>query len=229
MIAAAQRIAWGHLVVYATAPRDKNLVQLLLYKICVVLLDRAESVMNVKTDGWKPWMHDFKFGIFTLVPDEAFKKKVDRLRQLYDPESARICCAHMTVTQPFQVEPSSGDLEKLANLIRSRNTFHVMIGPAVTSPNRQLVWLDVEPKHEILSLRTALHNTGLFNTALPFTEGFIPHMTISELRRSPEEAAKVARGLNETHEIYEQTFSKIFWLVPNEEFVFRERGEFHFS
>jgi 2'-5' RNA ligase len=173
-------------------------------------------------ESWKSWMLDFKFGTFAFLPEGDLRATVDLLRGEYDPVSCETSMAHITLTQPFTKAPTEKEIEQLEKLIGSFAKFQSQVGPATTSPNKRLIWLDVNPKDPVLALREALHETGLFRTDLPLTKGFIPHMTISEAGREPNEVVAINVGLNAKYKPWTVPFASVAWIIPNEDFVFQE-------
>jgi len=175
---------------------------------------------------WKPWMKDFRFGTLVLIPSKEIQETVDLLRRKYDTASSKTSMAHITLTQPLNGPLAINDLSKIEKIIRSFKKFDTALGPAISSPNKKLIWLDVSSKEPLLALRQTLHATSLFRTDLPLTKDFIPHMTISELAREPEDVRGINIELNTKYKIWQTTFSSVSWIIPDEEFVFKEHRSF---
>lgn len=172
-------------------------------------------------ESWKTWMKDYRFGTLVFLPSGELKKSIDDLRREFDFESFISCGAHITITQPFTSAPDKNEINLIKDLIADVDNFSVEVGPAISSPNDVLIWLDVNPKDKILTIREKLHKTNLFRTDLPFTEGFIPHMTISELRREPENVMSIVKEMNLTQMLWTPQFDSIAWIIPDENFVFK--------
>jgi 2'-5' RNA ligase len=177
--------------------------------------------MYASGELWKNWMKDYRFGALAYVPNGELRQTVDALRNEYDPTSAQTSMAHITLTQPFAKAPSQEEIENIERTIFATGKFDIEVGPATTSPNKRLLWLDINPKNVVLELREALHETGLFRTDLPLTKGFIPHMTISEAGREPNEVQAINSDLNSRYSLWSDSFSSVAWIIPDEEFVFR--------
>ncbi|MNT73733.1 hypothetical protein D3C72_2124760 [compost metagenome] len=111
-------------------------------------------------------------------------------------------------------------------MLKTFTSFEITIGPAIASPNKRLMWLDVSNKQSVLAVREALHATGLFNLELPLTKGFIPHMTISEESREPKDNETRIKEVNKSTQPFTVTFDKISWIVPDEDFVSKDRQDF---
>lgn len=176
--------------------------------------------------NWKSWMKDFRFGTMVFLPDGEVREIGDKLRNQFDPVSANTCVSHITLTQPFTTAPDPSQISMIQSLIGSFSRFNAQIGPATTSPNKRLIWFDVEPKDLILELRGQLHETGLFRTDLPLTKGFIPHLTISEAQREPEEVNAINGELNERYAARDVSFESIVWIIPDDNFVFKAHRTF---
>ena len=175
---------------------------------------------------WQNWMKDYEFGTLVFVPNGTLRSTVDRLRLEYDSVSASNSMAHITITQPFSKKPSDAEVLIIQDIINSLKSFEIIVGPFTTSPNRRLNWLDVAPKQMILDLREQLHGTGLFRTDLPLTKGFIPHMTISEEGRDPDEVNTINAKLNGQLNPWPTLFKSVTWIIPDEDFVFKEHRSF---
>lgn len=182
--------------------------------------------MYSSVETWHSWMKDYRFGTLALIPDGSLRETVDQLRQEYDPESAQTSMAHITLTQPFAKAPAEEELTQIYSLIAEFAKFKTTIGPAITSPKKKLLWLDVGMKEEVLALREVLHATGLFRTDLPLTKGFIPHMTISEVSRDPAEVTEINAVLNERYQPWPMNIESVAWIIPSDNFVFGEHMSF---
>lgn len=125
-------------------------------------------------------MRDFQFGVFVIGLPEPLAEQVDALRQQFDPASAAAAAAHITLTQPLVGEPNDVARADLGAILAEFEPFEVTVGPARAFPGSNVVYLAVEPVGPVLAMRRAAHATGLFRTDLPFTDGFVPHVTVRE-------------------------------------------------
>jgi 2'-5' RNA ligase len=182
----------------------------------------ASNPQYATAETWQPWMKDFRFGTLVFIPSGELRKVADRHREELDFISAQTSSAHITLTQPFAVAPTPEQLAQIETLIQAHAGFEVQVGPATTSPNKKLLWLDVLPKENVLALREGLHETGLFRTDLPLTKGFIPHLTLSEHPRAPEEVQSLIRIFNSKHRPWKVPFSSVVLIIPDTDFVFQE-------
>jgi GrpB-like predicted nucleotidyltransferase (UPF0157 family)/2'-5' RNA ligase len=191
------------------------------------LKNKTTNLTYSKAEQWSEWMKDFRYGTLVFIPSGELLKTGDQLRSQYDPKSAKFCASHITITQPFTKAPTPDDLLLIEIALQKSASFEIQVGPATTSPNKRLIWLDVNPKPLILSLRDVLHETELFRTDLPLTRGFIPHLTISETGHEPEDVSAIISGLNAKLIGWSVRFESIMWIVPNDDFVFEIRHVFH--
>jgi len=162
------------------------------------------------------WRDAYRHGTLLLLPPEPLRATLDPLRRRHDPASAQMCTAHITLTQPFVAPLSDADVHAIAEVVRGHAPFDVVLGP-VERLAPDVVVLRVEPRHRVLSLRQRLHALGLFDLSLPFTEGFVPHLTLSE------------RGLVEPlPPLPAASFpcASVHHLVPDDDFVFGVRQVF---
>ncbi|RYZ71336.1 MAG: 2'-5' RNA ligase family protein [Proteobacteria bacterium] len=177
-------------------------------------------------DYWEDWMKDFRFGGLIFVPSDGLYEKAGSLRVLYDPDSARTSPPHLTITQPFTSAPTDADLARVRQSIRSHSAFQIQIGPGVASPNGKMIWLDAKPSQPLVELRESLHALGLFRTDLPFTRGFIPHLTLSEKPRPSEEVVQALETVERVFDPELCLIDRIIWSTPDEHFFFQEREVF---
>ncbi len=174
---------------------------------------------------WESWQTPYRYGALALWPPESVREPVNRWRERLDPKSHSYCEAHVTLTQPFKARVTDETLERLASLLADETPFEVTWGPLRSFLPSPVLWLEVQPRRHILALRRALHQTGLFDLSLPHTDGFVPHMTVTEgLSGAPvDEALHRALG----PEFAGGTFvcDRIVLLRPDASFRFRVAEE----
>lgn len=185
-----------------------------------------EAIPYADSIGWQNWQKDFQYGTLVFLPTGDVRQVADSLRNRFDPSSAKTCAAHVTITQPFTKAPNQHEITQLEKIVSSIGSIQIQLGPATTSPNQKLVWLDVSEKEKILFLRQRLHELGLFRTDLPLTKGFIPHLTISEAQRKPSEVSMMLKDLNSEYSPWNVQMSCVSWIIPNQDFVFQEYRQF---
>lgn len=179
---------------------------------------------NVKK--WKDWMVSYKFGTLVFIPRGEVFENTNHLRRQYDPSSADYSMPHMTLTQPFSIAPTLNDVKRIQDVIDKFNVFEIETGPVISSPDKRLIWIDVNPKAPFKLLRNKLHDLGLFRTDLPFTEGFTPHMTISEFGNASENMIEALDAINNSYNLDSKSNLEVTWIIPDDTFVFSERYSF---
>ena len=131
-------------------------------------------------EEWSDWMKDYAFGTFVIWPPDSVRAMVNRLRQQYDPVSQSTCETHITLTQPFALQPGSHQWDELSRIASGFDPFSIQYGPINSFLPYPCIWFEIHPSEQVLEIRRALHGTGLFNLDRPHTDDFIPHMTITE-------------------------------------------------
>lgn len=175
------------------------------------------------------WKLDFKYGMFLIWPEEEVRTMVNELREKYDPESQRVCEAHITLTQPFLDKPSDDTWKLIESTLSDFKPLTIHFGPIEPFGSSAVVKFDIEPKDKLLAMRKGLHDTGLFNLALPFTEGFIPHMTIAESGlESAKDALQLATELNQRIKQGSFQCKEVTYVQPDESFHFETIRSFPF-
>ncbi len=145
-----------------------------------------------KPEGWEmPYLP----GALIIVPPESTRGKVDRLRRKHDSASAERVTAHITVAQPFRDQPGDEELKMVKQVLAQFEPFRLEYGPLRNFLPHPCIWFDVRPADKVLAIRKALHATGLFNTDLPFTRGFVPHMSITDGAPDAEETGRLFEKL----------------------------------
>ena len=169
---------------------------------------------------WLEWQKVYKYGTFVIWPPEHVRNNVNLLRHQYDPVSQSTCGAHITLTQPFLRQPSSKEWEELHEVVSRFASCEIRYGPLNTFLPYPCIWYEIHPSELVLTIRQALHATGLFNLDLPHTDGFIPHMTITEGQSELNVTEELFTTLRD--EISGGTFicSEIALIVPDRHFHF---------
>jgi len=174
-----------------------------------------------RMDTWRDWQKAFRFGTLVLWPPASVRRQVNALRQRYDPESQRICETHITLTQPLLREPTDSDWQALENVVRACSPFTIRYGPLDTFLPYPCIFFRIEPAGKVLALRANLHATGLCNLTLPHSEGFVPHMSLSDGRPDEQATRAIFRDLTQNpppngafhcHDVA--------YIVPDETFAF---------
>ena len=165
------------------------------------------------------WQRPYRFGMFVIWPQGKASTIGNKLRELHDPTSQRVCEAHITLSQPLLALPDHQAWQTIEAIAQDTPSFPVQVGPIEVFADSTVVKFAIEPQQTIVALRNRLHDTGLFNLSLPFTQGFIPHMTIGEFGlQDPQQAKTLARALNKTIEHTHFQCSAITYIRPDADF-----------
>jgi 2'-5' RNA ligase len=149
--------------------------------------------MNVQPASRKPegWEIPYLPGSLVILPPEPIRHRIGRMRRKYDSASAHRIPAHISVAQPFRQQPDKAALAQVQAVLVGFEPFGLEYGPLRNFLPYPCIWYEIRPADKIVEMRKALHATGLFNTDLPYTEGFIPHMSITDGAPGPEETQRI--------------------------------------
>ncbi|RLT41297.1 MAG: 2'-5' RNA ligase family protein [Chloroflexi bacterium] len=172
-----------------------------------------------ETSGWEEWQFEYRFGAFYIFPPTGVMEAVDALRETYDPQSAAICRAHISLSEPLQAPLSEEKIQEIRRALSAVQPFEIQYGPLRSFPPHPGVCYSIAPEAAFRRLRRALHATSVF-AAIPLKrESVAPHMTIAEfisLERTDELlqelSGKVAEGIFPC--------DSIVYAVPNSDFYF---------
>jgi 2'-5' RNA ligase len=157
------------------------------------------------------------------MPPDDIAADVDSIRSRFDPDSAAIAAAHITLTPPLAREPSPADLALLAATASSFDRCELTLLSPTAFPNSAVVYLPVGPVDTFAALRAAFVRTALFASD-EFGREFTPHMTLSEFGGDPQAVLVAAGRANLAGRSFPLTH--VSWFVPDEAFRFAVRGAF---
>ena len=175
-------------------------------------------------DAWLEWQRNYRHGTFVIWPPSDVRRRINPLRRRYDPESQRICEAHITLTQPLLRAPTPADWDALRAAVAPCSPFTMRYGPLDTFLPYPCIYLRIEPADRVLALRAAMHKTGLCDLSLPYSDGFVPHMSLTD--GYPDAAAtqalydELSRG---EPLIGDFDCRDVAYIVPDERFCFHVR------
>lgn len=172
-------------------------------------------------ETWEDWQQVYRQGTFVIWPPAEVREIVNRQRQEYDPVSAGYCQAHITLTQPLLEPLSEAGWQEIRQAAASFQPFEIRFGPLRSFLPYPCIWYEIQPVDRILALRKALHGTGLFNLSLAHSEGFIPHMTITEGLSGPEVNTALLQAIQEESGSGSFTCCDISYIAPDRDFRFR--------
>jgi len=170
--------------------------------------------------NWAEWQLNYIHGLFVIWPPDPIREQINELRDVYDPVSQDTIEAHITLTQPFLARPGGLEWARLAEIAADFEPFEVSYGPVNTFFPNPVIYLEIRPRERILALRQALHETGLFNLTLPYTDDFVPHMTIAESRSDKVVDEKMLAQVMSLAPQGTFLTSEIACMVPDSDFHF---------
>ena len=174
--------------------------------------------------GWPTWQQPYRYGALVIVPRAEIARLADRIRQRFDPASAAIFGAHITLTPPFARGPSPAHVRRIAEIVASRPPLTLALGPAARFPDSTVVYLAVKLADRLAGLRSVLMVSGLFRTDMPHANAFVPHLTLSELGADPDAVLEAARS--EGFPAAPFQVPEVAWITPDERFHFSVRRTF---
>lgn len=172
------------------------------------------------TTGWEAWMREYAFGAFYIFPPDDVIGPIDALREAYDPKSASICQAHVSLSEPLRRRLAAHELRELTTALREVDPFVIRYGPLRSFPPYPGVVYAISPEEQFRELRSAIHGASVFTGVVPSREHVAPHMTIAEfisLARTEE----LLDELEATAPTGEFVCDRIELAVPDAEFRFR--------
>ncbi len=171
-----------------------------------------------KPEGWQiPYLP----GALVIMPPEPVLSRVNRLRRKYDARSARMIPAHITVAQPFRSQPGREELEIVQDVLARFLSFKLKYGPLHNFLPYPCIWYEVQPAEKVIELREALHAIGLFNTALPYTRGFTPHMSVTDGAPDSEDTERIYNRIRNRVRIGSFVVESLAYTRPDWEMVCR--------
>ena len=172
-------------------------------------------------DHWEDWQKVYQHGTLVIWPPDDLRMLVNRQREENDPKSAAICETHITLTQPLLHPLNEKQWAVIHNITVDLKPFDIAYGPIKSFLPYPCILYEIQPADRVLEIREALHKTGFFDLSLAHTDGFIPHMTITEGMSGPEVDEKLLLTLQDQSTSGSFLCSRITFIKPNEDFLFR--------
>ncbi len=172
-----------------------------------------------KTGDWEKWKFEYQYGAFYVFPPNGVIEPIDTLRDKYDPQSAKYCQAHISLSEPLAGPLTEEQLTELKESLSRIKPFEMKYGPLRSFPPYPGVCYTITPEKEFFDLRQAIHSTSLFAKNPLTRKDRAPHITIAEfisIERTnellKELQGKVPEGLFQC--------MTIEYAVPNDDFYF---------
>lgn len=168
---------------------------------------------------WEPWQEEYRHGAFYLFPPPEIALVVNELRQRYDPRSAAICDAHVSLSEPLPGSLSDKQLEELRAALSAVTPFLFTMSPVSQLGSHPGVVVGLSPKEPFFALRDVVHSTSIFAGRELTRARRPPHMTVAEFI-SPEQARELLAEVDARR--LEGSFhcDRVVYAVPDATFHF---------
>jgi 2'-5' RNA ligase len=178
---------------------------------------------------WGDWRDAYVHGTLVIWPPDDVRAVVNPLRERYDTASARICEAHITLTQPFVRAPDDSTWATVEQVAASVQPIEIRYGGLDTFLPYPCLYVAIEPNESLTALHEALQQTGLFQPVPAHHERYVPHMTILEGSMDVDDVARLADQLGQVAPAGSFTCDAVAYVVPDESFRFSVRRRFSLS
>jgi 2'-5' RNA ligase len=171
------------------------------------------------TTRWEEWQEEYRYGAFYIFPPSGVIEAIDALRRQYDPLSAAICQAHISLTEPLADPLTATQITELRSALSALPAFELTYGPLRSFPPYPGVVYAIQPEADLQRLRSRLHSTSPFAGSALKRRDIATHMTIAEFI-TVERTAELLKTLQ--GRVPEGAFrcSAIEYAVPNDAFHF---------
>ncbi|MGH1362171.1 MAG: 2'-5' RNA ligase family protein [Calditrichia bacterium] len=175
---------------------------------------------------WQDWQLDYRFGVILILPPDDLAKPINELRAAYDPQSAAICPAHISVSDPLQEEMTDSFRKEIVIILQNIEPFELHYDKPQASTKRAGVAYPITPQKPIDELKKALHRAKIFGDD-EFQRGHIPaHMTIAEFI-SIEDSLRICAELHDTAPSGSFLCDRLELMIPDERFCFQRQETFY--
>ena len=130
--------------------------------------------------NWEPWQEEYRHGAFYLFPPPEIALVVNELRRRYDPRSAAICDAHVSLSEPLAGSLLDEQLEELRAALSSTAPFPLTLSPLTQMGSHPGVVLGLSPEEPFFALRDLVHFTSIFAGRELSRAQRSPHMPVAE-------------------------------------------------
>ena len=174
---------------------------------------------------WEDWQRDYRLGIILILPPPEVSEEIDRLRAMYDPRSAAICPAHISLSDPLCREMCPALAGEIRGVLTDVRPFTLYYDRLYASTAHAGVAYRITPREPIDRLKDLLHGTSGFDAEAHRRRRIAPHMTIAEFI-SIEEGLQLCARLQDTAPAGRFLCDRLEYMVPDERFRFNRRMTF---
>ncbi len=163
----------------------------------------------------------YAHGTLVIWPTDDLRAEVNLLRQRYDPVSAAICEAHITITEPFVRTPTDADFATITSILVEFEPVTITVGPIGAFLPYSCMFLSLEPLDTLTAVHDALQATGLSHPDPSHFDRRAPHLTILEGSLSPQAISHQVDALRDTDPHGSFVCSEISHVLPDDQLHFR--------
>ena len=169
--------------------------------------------------NWEPWQEEYRHGAFYLFPSPEIAIVVNELRQRYDPRSAAICDAHVSLGEPLIGPIRVEQLEELRAALCAVTPFPLTMSPLTQMGSHPGVVVGLSPEEPFFALRDLVHSTSIFAGRELSRAQRSPHLTVAEFV-SHDEAQGLLAEVSPWDVGGRFLCDHLVYAVPDEEFHF---------
>jgi len=185
---------------------------------------RFRSLAN--TSHWQDWQLDYRYGVILILPPDDLARPINELRAKYDPQSAAICPAHISVSDPLQAEMTDRFRKEIVNILQNIEPFELHYDKPQASTKRAGVVYPITPQKPIDTLKEALHKVKIFGNGVSERRHIPAHMTIAEFV-SIEEGLRICAELQDSAPSGSFRCDRLELMIPDEQFCFQRQETFY--
>lgn len=177
------------------------------------------------TSNWQNWQRDYRYGVILILPPVEVSDPINELRARYDPRSAAISPAHISVSDPLQGKMTNEFSEEIRGILSRIKPFTLHYDKPHASTKRPGVAYPILPQEPIDELKEKLHKATVFGNNVYQRRNIPAHLTIAEFI-SIEEGLKIAEELQPTAPSGSFLCDRLELMIPDEQFCFRQAETF---
>jgi len=175
--------------------------------------------------SWEDWQRDYRYGVILILPPVEVSDPINKLRIEYDPKSAVISPAHISVSDPLKVEMTDELRQEIRSILSNIEPFELYFDKPHASTARPGVAYPILPQDPIDTMKKALHKASVFGNMAYQRRDIPAHMTIAEFI-SIEEGLKIAEELKNTAPSGSFLCDRLELIIPDEQFRFQRQETF---
>jgi len=171
------------------------------------------------TSSWEDWQRDYRLGVILILPPPEVSRAIDMLRRRHDPRAFRIAPAHISVSDPLQLEMTPRLDQEVREILRDTEPFTLHYDAPHASMEHPGVAYPITPQEPIDDLKQALHRAAAFAGKVYRRRDIPAHMTIAEFI-SIDDGFRLCDQLRETAPSGSFLCDRLALVVPDADFRF---------